>query len=60
MFYRRLIYRDVKMNTKLIIMLISSLILISCGTVNGSLNGTGSVLEGIASDARQLGNVFKY
>ena len=24
------------------------------------LNGTGSVLEGIASDARQLGNVFKY
>jgi len=41
-------------------MLISSLILISCGTVNGSLNGTGSVLEGIASDARQLGNVFKY
>ena len=44
------------MSTKLIIMLISSLILFSCGT----LNGTGSVLEGIASDARQLGNVFKY
>ncbi|MDB4209236.1 hypothetical protein N9770_07620 [Amylibacter sp.] len=48
------------MSTKLIIMLISSLILFSCGTVNGTLNGTGSVLEGIASDARQLGNVFKY
>ena len=60
MFYRWLIYRDVKMKTKLIIMLISSLILFSCGTVNGTLNGTGSVLEGIASDARQLGNVFKY
>jgi len=58
--YRSLIYREVKMNTKLIIMLVSSLILFSCGTVNGTLNGTGSVLEGIASDARQLGNVFKY
>ena len=55
-----LIYRDVNMKTKLIIMLITSLILFSCGTVNGTLNGTGSVLEGIASDARQLGNVFKY
>ncbi len=55
-----LIYRDVNMKTKLIIMLISSLILFSCGTVNGTLNGTGSVLEGIASDARQLGNVFWY
>ena len=55
-----LIYRDVNMKTKLIIMLLSSLILFSCGTVNGTLNGTGSVLEGIASDARQLGNVFKY
>ena len=53
-------YRDVKMKTKLIIMLISSFILFSCGTVNGTLNGTGSVLEGIASDARQLGNIFKY
>ena len=48
------------MKTKLIIMLISSLILFSCGTVNGTLNGTGSILEGIASDPQQLGNVFKY
>ena len=48
------------MQTKLVIMLISCLILFSCGTVNGTLNGTGSVLEGIASDARQLGSVFKY
>ena len=39
-------------------MLISSVILISCGTTNGTLNGVGSVLEGIASDARQLGNIF--
>ena len=48
------------MKTKLVIMLISCLILFSCGTVNGTLNGTGSVLEGVASDARQLGNIFKY
>jgi len=46
------------MRTRLIIMLISSLILFSCGTINGTLNGTGSILEGIASDARQLGNIF--
>ncbi len=52
--------RDLNMKTKLIIMLISILMLFSCGTVNGTLNGTGSVLEGIASDARQLGNIFKY
>ena len=48
------------MKIKLIIMLTSCLLIFSCGTVNGTLNGTGSVLEGIASDARQIGNVFKY
>jgi hypothetical protein len=48
------------MKTKLLVVLILNCILCSCGTVNGTLNGTGSVLEGIASDARQLGNVFKY
>ncbi|MDB4839432.1 hypothetical protein OAH74_06250 [Amylibacter sp.] len=48
------------MKTKLLIILIFNLILISCGTVSGTLNGTGSVLEGIASDARQLGSIFKY
>ena len=46
------------MKTKWIIMLISSLILFSCRTINGSLNGAGSVLEGIASDARKLDNIF--
>jgi hypothetical protein len=40
-------------------MSVLSLFLYSCGTVHGTLNGTGSVLEGIASDARQLGNIFK-
>jgi hypothetical protein len=48
------------MKTKLLIVIILNFVLSSCGTVNGTLNGTGSVLEGIASDARQLGNVFKY
>ncbi len=48
------------MKINFFIILISSLILFSCGTVNGTLNGTGSILEGIASDARQLGSVFKY
>ena len=48
------------MKTQIIVIIISSLILFSCGTVSGTLNGTGSVLEGVASDARQLGNIFKY
>ena len=48
------------MKTKLLIVLILNFILCSCGTVNGTLNGAGSILEGIASDTRQLGNVFKY
>jgi hypothetical protein len=47
------------MKTNFIIILISRFILFSCGTVSGTLNGTGSILEGIASDARQLGNVFR-
>ena len=29
------------------------------GTISGTLNGAGSVLEGIASDTRQLGSIFK-
>ena len=41
-------------------MLFSNMLLTSCGTVSGTLDATGSILEGIASDARQLGNVFKY
>ena len=48
------------MKIKLLIVLTLNCIICSCGTVNGTLNGTGSVLEGIASDARQLGNIFKY
>jgi len=42
------------------ILLISNLILFSCGTVNGTLNGTGSVLKGDASEARKLDSIFKY
>jgi hypothetical protein len=53
-------FEKIIMKTYFIIILISSFILFSCGTLSGTLNGTGSVLEGVASDARQLGNVFKY
>jgi hypothetical protein len=48
------------MKSQLLIILILNCILCSCGTVNGTLNGTGSILEGIATDARQLGDIFKY
>ena len=48
------------MKNHLIFFLIINFMLFSCGTVSGTLNGTGSVLEGIASDARELGNVFKH
>jgi hypothetical protein len=47
------------MKKQLIIMLILNFILFSCGTISGTLNGTGSVLEGIASDTRQLGSIFR-
>jgi hypothetical protein len=47
------------MKKQLIIMLLLNFILFSCGTISGTLNGTGSVLEGIASDARQLGSIFR-
>ncbi|MDB4209232.1 hypothetical protein N9770_07600 [Amylibacter sp.] len=42
------------MKIRIIIMLTSNFILLSCGT----LNGTGSVLEGVAFDAQLLGNIF--
>jgi hypothetical protein len=47
------------MTTKLIITLVLSFLVVSCGTISGTLNGAGSVLEGIASDSRQLGNIFR-
>ena len=34
-------------------------VLTSCGTARGVLYGTGTVLEGMASDARTVGNWIK-
>jgi hypothetical protein len=47
------------MKKQFIMLLILNFILCSCGTISGTLNGAGSVLEGIASDTRQLGSIFK-
>ena len=35
------------------------MLLISCGTARGVLYGTGTVLEGMATDARTVGNWTK-
>jgi len=34
------------------------LVLSSCGTVQGVMNGAGEVLNGMAVDARSLGSLF--
>jgi hypothetical protein len=47
------------MINRLIFILIPILLLASCGTISGALNGTSSVLEGVASDTRSLGAIFK-
>ena len=47
------------MKAQFIFIAILSLILISCGTVSGTLDATGSILEGIASDARTVGGLLK-
>jgi hypothetical protein len=35
------------------------LLLVSCGTASGLLNGTGEILEGMARDARGVGGYFE-
>lgn len=42
----------------LITLLILVLSISACGTIKGTLDGTGSVLEGVATDARGLGSLF--
>ena len=42
--------------TRVIISLILMSFLISCGTARGVLYGTGTVLEGMATDVRTVGN----
>ena len=41
---------------KRIVIIILIVVLNSCGTARGVLHGTGTVLEGMAVDARALGN----
>ena len=48
-----------KNSTKVITSLLLMSILISCGTARGVLYGTGTVLEGMATDARSVGNWIK-
>lgn len=35
------------------------LLLVSCGTASGLLNGTGEILEGVARDVRGAGGYFE-
>jgi hypothetical protein len=42
--------------TRVIISLVFISSLISCGTARGVLYGTGTVLEGMATDVRTVGN----
>ena len=45
------------LNRLLLIVLMT--LLISCGTARGVLYGAGTVLEGVATDARTVGNWIK-
>ena len=43
---------------KLILFLSIAMFMTSCGTTEGVMYGTGSVLEGMATDIRGLGDLF--
>ena len=43
---------------KIALLLTAVLLLSSCGTAKGLLDGTGSVLEGMATDVRSLGGML--
>ena len=43
---------------KIALLLTAVLLLSSCGTAKGFLDGTGSVLEGMATDVRSLGGML--
>lgn len=43
-------------STKILILSLSILFMQSCGTARGILYGTGTVLEGVATDVRAVGN----
>jgi|TARA_B110000879_G_scaffold111349_1_gene148940 hypothetical protein len=42
----------------IIILLCVTVSLASCGTTRGVFEGTGTVLEGVATDFRSAGNMF--
>ena len=44
---------------KLFILLLTLTFFTSCGTARGVLYGTGTVLEGMATDVRSVGNWIK-
>ena len=44
---------------KRLIAILFIILLTSCGTARGVLYGSGTVLEGMASDARSIGNWIK-
>ena len=41
-----------------LIMMIAIMVLTSCGTTRGIFDGTGTVLEGVATDLRSAGSMF--
>jgi len=45
--------------TRVVSSLVLMGILMSCGTARGILYGTGTVLEGVATDVRTVGNWIK-
>ena len=45
--------------TRVIISLLLMTFLVSCGTARGVLYGTGTILEGVATDVRTVGNWIK-
>ena len=41
-----------------LIMIIATMVLTSCGTTRGIFDGTSTVLEGVATDLRSAGGIF--
>ncbi|MCH8467522.1 MAG: hypothetical protein LAT78_13265 [Roseinatronobacter sp.] len=42
---------------RIILVCVATAILANCGTIGGIANGTGEVLEGVASDMRGVGGI---
>ena len=46
--------------TRLVLALSAAFAVSSCGTAKGVFDGTGTVLEGVATDLRSAGNIFSW